>query len=108
VPNVHECLEFLWHAVQDDSDLVTEADAHGLLALDVRGLDPRAVHLLSICFGEARLSNAQCDEMYLRYERGLDPAMASGQGRLFPNASGMSDVEAARKAIRWDDLAALP
>ncbi len=102
-------LEFLWHAVQEDSDLVTEADPYGLLALDVRGLDPSAVHLLSLCFGEAGLDNAACDEMYLRYERGLDPAMASGQGRLFnANAAGMSDVEAARDAVRWDDLAELP
>ncbi len=108
VPSVTECLEFLWHAVQDDSDLVTEADAMGLLALDVRGLEPGAVHLLSICFGEARLSDAQCDEMYLRYERGLDPAMASGQGRLFPNAAGISDVEEARQAVRWADLSDLP
>lgn len=101
-------LNFLWHAVQDDSDLVTEADAIGLLAIDVRRLDAGAVHLMSICFGEAGLSNTQCDEMYLRYERGLDPTTASGQGRLFPNATGMSDVVAAREAARWSDLSQLP
>jgi len=102
-------LEFLWHAVQEDSDLVTEADALGLLALDVRGLDPEAVHLISICFGEARLSNAQCDEMYLRYERGLDPSMSSGQGRLFKsNGAGIGDVQAAREAVGWHELSALP
>ncbi len=102
-------LGFLWHAVRDDSDLVTEADAIGLLALDVRGIDQEAAHLLSLCFGEAGLSDAQCDEMYLRYERGLDPSRASGQGRLFmANQSGLSDVEAAREATGWADLASLP
>ena len=102
-------LDFLWHAIQEDSDLVTEADPYGLLALDVRGLSPSAVHLLSLCFGEAGLDNAASDEMYLRYERGLDPAMASGQGRLFTaNAAGLDAVEVARETVRWNDLAELP
>lgn len=102
-------LETLWRAIRDDSDLVTEADPYGLLALDVRGLDRAAVHLLSLCFGEAGLDNAACDEMYLRFERGLDPAMASGQGRLFTaNQGGMGDVAAAREACGWDGLESLP
>jgi hypothetical protein len=102
-------LEFLWRAVRDDSDLVTEADATGLFALDVRALDRSAIHLLSLCFGEAGLSNDQCDDMYLRYERGLDPGMESGQGRLFQaNQSGLSDVEAARETSGWAELASLP
>jgi hypothetical protein len=107
--SVPASLEFLWRAVRDDSDLVTEADPVGLLALDVRSLDRSAIHLLSLCFGEAGLDNAACDEMYLRYERGLDPGMASGQGRLFKaNAGGLSDVEAAREAAGWADLEDLP
>lgn len=102
-------LDFLWRAIQADPDLVTEADPHGLLALDVRDLDPPAVHLLSICFGEAGLDDKACDEMYLRFERGLDPAMASRQGRLFnPNGAGLAEVEEARDATRWDELADLP
>jgi hypothetical protein len=102
-------LDFLWRAIREDSDLVTEADATGLFALDVRALDRSAIHLLSLCFGEAGLSNAQCDEMYLRYERGLDPGMASGQSRLFQaNQSGLGDVEAAREASGWSDLESLP
>lgn len=106
--SVPACLEFLWRAVRDDSDLVTEADPVGLLALDVRALCRPAIHLLSLCYGEAGLDNAACDEMYLRYERGLDPGKASGQERLFPNQGSLSDVEAAREASGWADLASLP
>jgi hypothetical protein len=102
-------LEVLWRAISEDSDLVTEADPYCLLALDVRGLTGSAILLLSLCFGEAGLDDAARDELHLRHERGLDPAMPSGQGRLFKaNQLDMSDVILAREAGGWAKLAALP
>ena len=80
-----------------------------LLALDVRALDPVAIHLLSLCFEEAGLDDAARDELVMRHKRGLDPAMASGQQRLFTaNQAGMSDVLLAREEGRWAELADLP
>jgi hypothetical protein len=102
-------LEFLWRTVQGDSDWVSEADPYSLLALDVRRLDPAAMKLLSLCFAEAGLGEDARDELFVRHERGLDPAMKSGQGRLFtPNQGGLSDVALAREEGRWEELAALP
>jgi len=107
--SVEAALDFLWRQVQEDSDWVSEADPYGLLGLDVRGLAPPAINLLSLLFGEAGLDDAARDELMLRHERGLDPGMASGQGRLFnPNQAGMSDVILAREACGWAELALLP
>lgn len=104
-----QSLAFLWRAIQEDSDWVTEADPYSLLGLDVRGLDQQAIHLLSLCFEEAGLDEAARDELIIRYDRGLDPAMASGQQRLFTaNQAGMSDVILAREAGGWQELAGLP
>lgn len=107
--NAERSLEFLWRAVQEDSDLVHEADPYALLALDVRGLDRASLNLLSLCFSEAGLDDKALDELQLRYDRGLDPAAESRQGRLFtPNHPAVSDVILAREAGGWDELAELP
>lgn len=107
--NAERSLEFLWRAVQEDSDLVHEADPYALLALDVRGIDRAALNLLSLCFSEAGLDDKALDELQLRYDRGLDPASESSQGRLFtPNHPALSDVILAREAGGWDELAQLP
>jgi len=107
--SVQESLELLWREVQEDSDWVSEADPYALLALDVRGLAPGAMNLLSLLFAEAKLDDAARDELFLRHKHGLDPGMTSGQGRLFnPNQAGMSDVVLAREACGWDELAILP
>jgi hypothetical protein len=103
-----QSLAFLWRAVQDDSDLVPEADPHALLALDVRGLNPAALRLIVLCFTEANLKDAAIDELLLRYERGLDPGSSSGQGRLFVNGAGLEDVLTARESAGWAELARLP
>ncbi len=104
-----QSLDFLWRAVQEDSDLVIEADPYALLALDVRGLDRSAVNLLSLLYGEAGMKDAARDELQLRYERGLDPGVENRQQRLFtPNQAGLNDVRLAREVTGWEDLADLP
>ena len=102
-------LNVLWHEVFDDPDKIVESWDDPLLALDVRGLHDDAISLLSLLYMSAGLGDAQVDAMQERWRRNLDPDDEIVQGRLFrANASGVSDVLAARRAVDWENLEDLP
>lgn len=106
---IHDQLSYVWHAVLDDPDVIEDAYAEPLLALDVRGLDADAISLLSLMYIKAGLKDPAIDAMRERWEKNLDPDYVTRQQSLFrANAAGIADVVHARRAVGWENLEELP
>lgn len=103
-------LRWLVELAQKDSDLWHDTNATALLAADVRGLDEEAMKLMSLAFQAADLKDRDIDALWYRWRNDLDPSREIAQQHLFTrnSAAALQDVIAARDAVPWDYLAALP
>lgn len=103
-----EALREIWQFVLENPNFIHDANKDALLALDVRGLHPDAIDLLSLCYLQAGLRDRDVDAMRDRWENNLDPSASTRQGYLFPNGAGLHEVAEARRVVAWDELAELP
>lgn len=100
----------LWESMRDEWD-PDDLNEDALLALDVRGLDPEVINLVSVMYQEAEIPEVEIDNMRWRWQNNLDPdAVAPAQLRLWPNPvrGAMQSVIAARKRTGWNRLGVLP
>ena len=106
----------IWKALieHDDAEYV---DRDALLALDMRGMEPQAVNLLSTIATIDGVDDADIDAMRLRAEQNLDPEAPIRQMRLQfkKNPSRESEIKSAlaeteelRASLDWKRLSALP
>lgn len=116
VPRVRPATELmaLRDYILEDPREILAVDPIAIQAIDVRGLDPDLVQLLQlglIAASPAGADDPSVDELWYRYEHGLDPGEASPQTRLAFRknaAAGLDEVSRARQAAGWAALAELP
>ena len=103
-------LRWLRDLAEDDSDFWGDTNPEALLALDVRGLDREAMHLLSLCYAHADLKDSDISALWQRWKQNLDPSHEGQQYLFAPNSRGgaLSSVAEARSEVAWDNLASLP
>lgn len=110
-------LRHVWKSIMEDESLVHEIEIDPLLALDMRGVDPQAVNLLSTLAAQGGAKDDDIDALRMRAELNLDPSTPIKQMRLAFTANApeahaikmaLGEVKERREDLDWDRLSGLP